>query len=84
MRALEADDALLRALMDSLNEGAVAFDSRQQVVHLNAQGRRLLGVRDEVPFPADRLPRERVLRSAIAAAIAGEAIDGLSWGGQSR
>jgi len=77
LRALEADDALLRALMDSLNEGAVAFDSRQQVVHVNAQARRLLGVRDEVPFPADQLPRERALRSAIAAAIAGEAIDGL-------
>ena len=77
LRALEADDALLRALMDSLNEGAIAFDSRQQVVHLNAQARRLLGVRDEVPFPADRLPRERTLRSVIGAAIAGEAIDGL-------
>ena len=77
LRALEADDALLRALMDSLNEGAVAFDSRQQVVHVNAQARRLLGVRDDVPFPADQLPRERALRSAIAAAIAGEAIDGL-------
>ena len=77
LRALEADDALLRALMDSLNEGAVAFDSRQQVVHVNAQARRLLGVRDDVPFPADQLPRERILRSAIAAAIAGEAIDGL-------
>jgi two-component system phosphate regulon sensor histidine kinase PhoR len=77
LRALEADDALLRALMDSLNEGAVALDARRQVVHMNAQARRLLGVRDEVPFPADQLPRERVLRSAIGAAIAGEAIDGL-------
>ena len=77
LRALEADDALLRALMDSLNEGAVALDSRQQVVHVNAQARRLLGVRDEVPFPADQLPRDRALRSAIAAAIAGESIDGL-------
>jgi signal transduction histidine kinase len=77
LRALEADDALLRALMDSLNEGAVALDARRQVVHVNAQARRLLGVRDEVPFPSDQLPRERILRSAIAAAIAGEAIDGL-------
>ena len=77
LRALEADDALLRALMDSLNEGAVAFDSRQQVVHVNAQARRLLGVKDDVPFPSDRLPRERALRSAISAASAGEAIDGL-------
>ena len=77
LRALEADDALLRALMDSLNEGAVAFDSRQQVVHVNAQARRLLAVRDAVPFPADQLPRERALRSAIVAATAGEAVDGL-------
>jgi signal transduction histidine kinase len=77
LRALEADDALLRALMDSLNEGAVAFDSRQQVVHVNAQARRLLGVRHDVPFPADQLPRDRALRSAIASAIAGESIDGL-------
>jgi signal transduction histidine kinase len=77
LRALEADDALLRGLMDSLNEGAVAIDARRQVVHVNAQARRLLGVRDEVPFPSDQLPRERMLRSAIAAAIAGEAIDGL-------
>jgi two-component system phosphate regulon sensor histidine kinase PhoR len=77
LRALEADDALLRALMDSLNEGAVAFDSRKQVVHVNAQARRLLGVRDAVPFPADHLPRERALQAAIADSIAGEAIDGL-------
>jgi len=80
LRALEADDALLRALMDSLNEGAVALDSRHQVVHVNVQARRLLGVRNEVPFPADQLPRERALRSAIAAAMAGEAIDGLELG----
>ena len=77
LRALEADDALLRALMESLNEGAVALDARQQVVHVNAEARRLLGVRDLVPFPADRLPRERALRAAIADSIAGEAIDGL-------
>lgn len=77
LRALEADDALRRALMDSLNEGAIALDARQQVVHMNAQARRLLGVRDEVPFPHDRLPRDRGLRSAIAAAMSGEALDGL-------
>ena len=33
LRALEADDALLRALMDSLNEGAIALDSRQHRVY---------------------------------------------------
>ena len=50
LRTLEADDALLRGLMDSLNEGAVALDARQQVVHTNAEARRLLGVRSDVPF----------------------------------
>lgn len=77
LRALEADDALLRALMDSLNEGAIALDARQQVVHLNARARRLLAARTEVPFSVDLLPRDRALRQAIAAAVAGEAIDGL-------
>lgn len=77
LRALEADDALLRALMDALNEGAIAFDARQQVVHVNARARRLLDIRDEVPFPADRLPRDRGLQGAIAAALAGNASDGV-------
>jgi len=77
LNALEADDALLRALMDSLNEGAIAFDARHQVVHLNQRARRLLDIRDEVPFPADRLPRDRILQGAIAAAIGGTATDGV-------
>jgi signal transduction histidine kinase len=75
LRALEADDALLRALMDALNEGAIAFDARQQVVHLNARARQLLGVRDQVPFPGDRLPRDRILQGAVTAALAGVASD---------
>jgi hypothetical protein len=29
---------------------------------MNAGARRLLGVRDELPFPADRLLRDRSLR----------------------
>ncbi len=77
LQALEADDALLRALSDSLNEGAVAIDARRDVVHMNANARRLLDVRDTVPFPADRLPRDRVLRDAIDAAVAGGATDAL-------
>lgn len=76
LRALEADDALLRALMDALNEGAVAFDARQQVVHVNVRARQLLGLKEDVPFPVDHLPRDRALRGAISAAIAGEAVDG--------
>ena len=75
VQALEADDALLRAVSDSLNEGVIALDARQQVQHVNEGARRLLGVRDPVPFPADRLPRDRLLRDALAAAMSGSAMD---------
>ncbi len=77
VRALEADDALLRALTEALNEGVVALDGRQQVLHMNAGARRLLNVRDPLPFPADRLPRDRVLRDALAAALNGTSTDAL-------
>ncbi len=77
LQALEADDALLRALTESLNEGAVALDARESVVLMNAHARRLLGVRDAVPFPADRLPRDRILRDALVAALDGQATDAL-------
>lgn len=77
VRALEADDALLRALTEALNEGVVALDGRQEVLHMNAGARRLLNVRDAVPFPADRLPRDRVLRDALAAALNGTSTDAL-------
>lgn len=75
--ALEADDALLRALTESLNEGVIALDGRQQVVHMNEGARRMLGVRDVVPFSADRLPRDRVLRESLAAAQGGVSTDAL-------
>ncbi|MEO7963792.1 MAG: ATP-binding protein [Gemmatimonadaceae bacterium] len=75
--ALEADDALLRALTESLNEGVIALDGRQQVVHMNEGARRMLGVRDPVPFPSDRLPRDRVLRESVTAALGGISTDAL-------
>ena len=75
--ALEADDALLRALTEALNEGIIALDGRQQVLHMNAGARRLLGARDPLPFPADRLPRDRVLRDALAGALAGFSTDAI-------
>src|ERR1700722_17713072 len=71
LTALEDEESLLSALLDSLNEGVIAVDARQRVVRINAIGRRLLRVRDETPFTLDRLPRERVLREALGAALAG-------------
>jgi signal transduction histidine kinase len=75
LSALEADDALLRALSESLNEGAVAIDADRHVVHMNEHARRLLSARTGIPFSIDELPRDRGLRDAIEAALRGEATD---------
>ena len=75
--ALSAEDALVNATLESLNEGVLAIDARQRVIRINATGRRLLGVRDELPFPIDHLPRERALRAALAAALHGVATNAL-------
>jgi two-component system phosphate regulon sensor histidine kinase PhoR len=42
---------------------------------VNESGRRMLRLPDTVPFPADRLPRDRTLREALAAALAGESTE---------
>ncbi|MES2523775.1 MAG: ATP-binding protein [Gemmatimonadota bacterium] len=70
--ALQAEEALLVALTESLNEGVVAVDRRQQVVRINETARALLRLRQPVPFPADYLPRDRTLREALAAVLAGD------------
>ena len=73
LRALEADDALMAALVEALNEGVLAVDPARRVVRINDSGRRLLGLRAQVPIPIDQLPRERALREALEAALIGEA-----------
>ncbi len=75
INALESEDALLVALFDSLNEGVIAISARQQVVRINSAGRQLLRVRDDVPFPIDRLPRDRPLHSAIQDTLAGHSTE---------
>jgi signal transduction histidine kinase len=72
LQALQAEEALLVALTESLNEGVIAVDARQRVVRINDTARQLLRLREPVPFPADYLPRDRVLRDALAAVLAGE------------
>ena len=72
LRALEAEDALMAALVEALNEGVLAVDSARRVVRVNEAGRRLLGLRGTVPIPIDQLPRERALREALDSALSGE------------
>lgn len=77
--ALEEEDVLLSAVIESLNEAVVAVDARRQVVRINDAARRLLAVRAQTPFSADLLPRDRELRDALSAAMAGRTVDGVEF-----
>ncbi|HJR62149.1 MAG TPA: ATP-binding protein [Gemmatimonadaceae bacterium] len=71
LRALEADDLLMAAVIESLHEGIVVVDARRQVVRLNESARGLLDLRMPAPFSVDLLPRDRALRDAIEQALDG-------------
>lgn len=76
-QALRSEQELLVALTESLNEGVIAVDARQQVVRINETARQVLRIREPVPFPADFLPRDRSLREALDAVLSGsEALPG--------
>lgn len=70
--ALRAEEVLLVALTESLNEGVIAVNARQQVVRINETARQLLRLKDRVPFSSDYLPRDRALREALETALDGE------------
>ena len=72
LHALEAEDALMSTLLESLNEGVVAIDAERSVVRLNESARELLRVTAPVPFPSDRLPQVAPLRAVLREAMAGE------------
>ena len=71
MAALQSEDALLTALIESLNEGVVAINRQGSAVRINEAGRLLLGVHGHTPVPIDKLPRNLELRRAIQAALDG-------------
>ena len=73
LSALQADDALMAALIDALQEGVAAVGANRQVVILNSPARRLLAIGDPVPFSADLLPRDTELRAALSSAISAAA-----------
>jgi two-component system phosphate regulon sensor histidine kinase PhoR len=75
LSALEADDALLSAVIESLDEGIVAISPRAEVVRLNQSARRLLDLAAAPPFSTDLLPQERLIRDATRAAMNGNATD---------
>ncbi len=73
LSALQAEDALLAAVIDSLDEGIVAVSARASVVRLNESARRLLDLKAVVPFSTDLLPTDRLMRDAVRGAMAGVA-----------
>jgi two-component system phosphate regulon sensor histidine kinase PhoR len=75
LQALQTEDVLLSAIIESLNEGVVAVDAQRRVVRINSTGREWLDLKGEVPFSADLLPRDRELLDALQTALAGEAVE---------
>ncbi|MEA2762940.1 MAG: two-component system, OmpR family, phosphate regulon sensor histidine kinase PhoR [Gemmatimonadaceae bacterium] len=71
LSALAAEQSILTALVETLNEGVVAISPAHEVVRINEIGRRLLSTDRPLPFSIDYLPREVTLRSAISLALNG-------------
>jgi two-component system, OmpR family, phosphate regulon sensor histidine kinase PhoR len=76
LKAHEAEEALSGALFEALNEGVMAISARRMVLRINDSGRRILGIRQAVPFPFDELPRDRDLRQAVEEALRGRPREG--------
>lgn len=77
LQALQSEDALLGALVETMNEGVVAIDRQRRVIRINRSGRMLLDVQDDTPFSIDLFPRDRVLQDALADAMGGIPVDGV-------
>lgn len=81
IEALQAEDAMLGAVIESLNEGVLAFNAQQQVVRINRVGRELLQLGDEpLPMHVDQLPRDAPLHRAVQAALRGTATSPIEAG----
>ena len=72
--ALRDEETLMHELAESLNEGVLVVDGRHQVVRINETARQMLAARATLPFGDDQLPRDRLLRDTITAALRGETV----------
>ena len=77
LQALQSEDELLGALVETMNEGVIAIDRQRRVIRINRSGRQLLDLSAEPPFSVDLFPRDRVLQDAVADAMSGSVIDGV-------
>jgi two-component system, OmpR family, phosphate regulon sensor histidine kinase PhoR len=77
LRAMEAEDARLLAIIEALDEGIIAVDGRGDVVRMNEAARRMFGSRATLPFPAAELQLDAPFREAMVAASRGERSEGV-------
>src|ERR1700749_3640239 len=75
LSALESEDALLSAVIESLDEGIVAVSARGEIIRVNESARRLLALSAQVPFSVALLPQERRMRDAVRTAMSGTPAD---------
>lgn len=80
LTSLQSEQALLSAIVESLEEGVIAVDSAAHVVEVNDAARRLLAVNAPVPFSVDLLPRHGALREALSDALKGSAPETVEFG----
>lgn len=71
LSALEADEQLMAAVLESLDEGLLALDAEGHVVRINQRSRSLLRANDPTPFDASALPAEPDFRLVVANALRG-------------
>ena len=77
LQALQKEDELLGALVETMNEGVVAIDRQRRVIRINRSGRQLLDVDAAAPFSIDLFPRDRLLHDAVVDALGGSVVDGV-------
>jgi two-component system phosphate regulon sensor histidine kinase PhoR len=77
LQTMEAEDARLLAIIETLDEGIIAVDGRGNVVRMNNAARRLFGAQSALPFPSTDLPLDAALRDALNAADGGESVVGV-------
>ena len=76
LKGLQHDEALVSAVVESLNEGVLAVSARRSVLRINTAARAMLGIHEQTPFSVDHIPRERALHSALDSALGGVPADG--------
>lgn len=80
LTSLQSEQALLSAIVESLEEGVIAVEAAAHVVEINDAARRVLTIHAPVPFSIDLLPRNGSLREALSGALQGLAPGTVEFG----